>query len=721
MAKITVPVLGLHCVVCARNVEATVNDLDGVNSANVNFSANTLTVDFDTKVITPEKIKTAVQNRGYDIVIENDDSDRQQAEDEVCQNIRKRLIVAWIIAIPVMAISLTDFAETILGKIVCAVLSAVVLAYSGKDFYIRAWKMLKNKTAGMDTLVSMSTATAWCFSLLLLLFPDFFGSNNVYFDSAVMIIAFVLTGHFLEEKAKASTTSAIRSLVELQPSVATVIGADGKETETAISAIKAGNHIRVKPGSRIPVDGVVSQGESYVDESMLTGESMSVAKQIGDYVYAGTMNGNGGMVVAVEKDSESTFLSQIVAMVKEAQGSKAPVQRIADRISKYFTAIVVVVSLITLAIWLVVGGAEYIPTAIICAVSVLVIACPCALGLATPTAITVGIGKAAENHILIKDATALEKTGKVSLVVFDKTGTITEGKPTVVSKRRNIHTTDKNLGVLLAMETLSEHPLAATIVAHLKMQEVASGKVENFKVVYGKGVEAISEGEKYWAGSERFAIEKEVDVKSVGNTGGTTVFFGKGTEVLATITLADKIKDTSIVAIDKLRKMGIRTVMLTGDSKAAAAIVANDADFTEYHSEMLPGDKDAYVRHRQSEGRIVAMVGDGINDSQALARADVSIAMGTGTDVAIETSMMTLTSSDLRLLPKAIQLSRRTMRTVKENLFWAFIYNVIGIPVAAGILFPIMGVTLDPMWASAAMAVSSITVVLNSLRLKLTR
>lgn len=721
MAKITVPVLGLHCVVCAGNVEATVKDLDGVNSAIANFSANTLTVDFNPKEITLKEIKQAVQNAGYDIIVEKDDTATRQAEEDTFKSLKRRLVVAWLVAVPVIVISFTDFAGSILGKSICAVLSAVVLAYSGKDFYLRAWKMLKNRTAGMDTLVSLSTATAWLFSVLLMFFPDFFGSNSVYFDSAVMIIAFVLTGHFLEEKAKASTTTAIRSLVELQPSIATVIDADGKEVETAISAIKAGEHIRVKPGSRIPVDGVVFQGESYVDESMLTGESMAIAKQIGDYVYAGTMNGNGGMVVAVEKDSESTFLSQIVAMVKEAQGSKAPVQRVADKISKYFTAIVIAISVITLALWLIIGGPSYIPTAIICAVSVLVIACPCALGLATPTAITVGIGKAAENHILIKDATALEKIGKVSLVVFDKTGTITEGKPTVISMRRNVHTTDTHLGHLLAMETLSEHPLAATIVNHLKMQDVAPLEVANFKVVYGKGVEATASGDFYWAGSERFALEKGADVKTFGKMGGTTVFFGRATEILAAITLADKIKDTSIAAIDRLRKMGIRTVMLTGDSKAAASIVANDADFTEYHSEMLPGDKDAYVRHRQSEGRTVAMVGDGINDSQALARADVSVAMGTGTDVAIETSMMTLTSSDLRLLPKAIQLSKRTMRTVHQNLFWAFIYNIIGIPVAAGLLFPIMGVTLDPMWASAAMAVSSITVVLNSLRLKLAR
>ncbi|MDD5871541.1 MAG: heavy metal translocating P-type ATPase, partial [Bacteroidales bacterium] len=475
---------------------------------------------------------------------------------------------------------------------------------------------------------------------------------------------------------------------------------------------------RIRPGSKIPVDGVIINGESYVDESMLTGESMSQPKQTGDYVYAGTINGSGSMIVAVDKPHNATLLSQIVDTVREAQGSKAPVQKIADTVSKYFTAVVVCIALVTFAVWLAVGGSAMLPNAIICAVSVLVIACPCALGLATPTAITVGIGKAAENHILIKDASALEKIGKVSMVVFDKTGTITEGRPTIISMRRNPDTTDTAMGVLLAMERRSEHPLAATICRHLEMQEIVETPITAFSVVYGKGLVADCAGTRYWAGSEPFANEMGVTVERRNFVAGTTVYFGKTGTLLASITFADKIKDTAIAAIERLRHMGIRVVMLTGDNRESAETVAADVSFTEYYADMLPDDKDRYIKAKQAEGRTVAMVGDGINDSQALARADVSVAMGSGTDIAIETAMMTLTSSDLRTLPRAIQLSRRTMRIVRQNLFWAFVYNIIGIPVAAGILYPALQITLDPAWASAAMALSSITVVANSLRLK---
>lgn len=717
MAKVTVSVLEMSCVVCAANVERAALEVEGVASASVNFAANTLTLEFDPKTTNLLEVQKAIQAAGYDIVVGKTSIDEQQTEVDTYRRRLRQLIVAWAMAIPVMVISMTA-GDSLVAKAVCALFSAIALVVAGGDFFRRAFAMLRHKTAGMDTLVALSTATAWTFSTVIMICPDFFSSANVYFDSAVMIIAFVVTGNFLEARAKASTSSAIRDLMNLQPPVAAVIQPDGHETDTPISQIRVGSHIRIRPGSKIPVDGVIINGESYVDESMLTGESMSQPKQTGDYVYAGTINGSGSMIVAVDKPHNATLLSQIVDTVREAQGSKAPVQKIADTVSKYFTAVVVCIAIATFAVWLAVGGSAMLPNAIICAVSVLVIACPCALGLATPTAITVGIGKAAENHILIKDASALEKIGKVSMVVFDKTGTITEGRPTIISMRRNPDTTDTAMGVLLAMERRSEHPLAATICRHLEMQEIVETPITAFSVVYGKGVVADCAGTRYWAGSEPFANEMGVTVERRNFVAGTTVYFGKTGTLLASITFADKIKDTAIAAIERLRHMGIRVVMLTGDNRESAETVAADVSFTEYYADMLPDDKDRYIKAKQAEGRTVAMVGDGINDSQALARADVSVAMGSGTDIAIETAMMTLTSSDLRTLPRAIQLSRRTMRIVRQNLFWAFVYNIIGIPVAAGILYPALQITLDPAWASAAMALSSITVVANSLRLK---
>ena len=723
MAKATVTVLEMSCVVCAANVERAVREVDGVESASVNFSANSLTVEFDPKIVTLQDIQKAVQAAGYDLVIENDDTEAQQSEQDAYRQTKHRLIFAWAAAVAVMAVAMSPFGCSLFGQVLCAALSLAVLLFPGRPFFQRAWAMLTAKSAGMDTLVSVSTATAWIFSMLLMIFPDYFGADGhckLYFDSVVMIIAFVLTGHFLEEKAKATTTSSIRNLLNLQPPVATLVQG-GKETEVPVSKIKVGDYVRIRPGGKVPVDGVVISGETYIDESMLTGESLSSPKQTGDNVYAGTINKTGSILVSTEKLSTDTVLAKIVAMVREAQGTKAPVQRIADIVCRYFTIIVIALSIITLGVWVAVAGLGALSTAILCAVSVLVIACPCALGLATPTAITVGIGKAAENHILVKDASALELVGKVSLVVFDKTGTITEGNPTVISSRREPDCTDEDLGVILAMEKQSEHPLASTIVKHLEMQEIAPKQIQTVTAILGKGITATYVGCEYWAGSQRFAVEKGVKAKLSGELSGSTIYFGKGDSLLASFTLADKIKDTSIIAIETLRRMGTRVVMLTGDNKAAADAVAKDVSFTEYHSEMLPDDKDKYIISKQKEGRTVAMVGDGINDSQALARADVSVAMGSGTDIAIETAMMTLTSSDLRTLPKAIRLSRQTMKIIRQNLFWAFFYNILGIPVAAGVLYPVFGITLDPMWASAAMACSSVTVVLNSLRLKLAK
>lgn len=721
MEKTTVPVLEMSCVVCAGNVERTVAGLEGVASASVNFAANSLTVEFDERKISLQQIKKAVQDAGYDLVLSDTDKAREQAEKKVYEELRRRLLVAWCLSVPVAVLSMTEFGYTVVGHWVLALLATVVLGYSGRDFYRRAWKMARQRSANMDTLVALSTAVAWVFSLFLTVFPSFSDTHGlghfVYFDSATMIVAFVLTGKWLEEKAKNSTTSAIRSLMKLQPATAVLV--DGEtEREVGVDELKIGDRVLVRPGGRIPVDGAVVSGYSSVDESMLTGESVAVEKEAGSSVFAGTINMQGAIVVSVQKLAADTMLAQMVEMVREAQGSKAPVQRVADTISKYFTFVVVSLAVLTFAVWLLVGGTAVFSSALVCAVSVLVIACPCALGLATPTAITVGIGKAAEGHILIKDAAALEKVCKVSAVLLDKTGTVTEGRPIVVSMKRSPELTDEQLSVLYAAEKKSEHPLASVIVEHLQRQGVTALELDMFEAVAGRGVRMACRGKEYWAGSERYARENGVDGKLPESKGGSSVYFGSGNQLLATLELADHVKESSPVAIDRMKRMGLKVYMLSGDNEAAVARVASEADISLWKSRMLPSDKDAFVRELQQRGEVVAMVGDGVNDSQALARADVGIAMGSGTDVAMETAMMTFTTSDLELLPAAVRLSRKTMNIVHQNLFWAFIYNVIGIPVAAGVLYPVFGVTLNPMWASAAMAVSSLTVVLNSLRLK---
>lgn len=718
MVKKTLPVLEMSCVVCAGNVERTVAGLSGVTAATVNFSSNSLTVEYDPKHIDLHRIQSAVRAAGYDLVIESDEEEQLEAGRKAYRGLLVRLVVAWATAIPVMAVSMTSFGMSPVGRWVLAVLSTVTLAYSGRDFYVKAVKMLRQKSANMDTLVAMSTAAAWIFSMFMTAFPDFADAHgmggHVYFDSATMIVAFVLTGRLMEEKAKSSTTSAIRSLIGLQPQNAVVVDGAGGERLVDIREIGVGEKVLVRPGGKIPVDATVVSGESYVDESMLTGEPMQVSKRVGDKVFAGTINKNGALTVEVTADAGGTLLARIVDAVREAQGSKAPVQRIADVISRYFTFVVLGIAAVTFAGWLVAGGTGALAPAVVCAVSVLVIACPCALGLATPTAITVGIGKAAENHILIKDAAALEKICKVSSVVLDKTGTITEGNPVVVSMRMSPDVDDVDLSVLLSAEMKSEHPLAAILTASLRERGLTPVEVDGFRSVTGKGITVDYGGDRYWAGSKLLAEDFGAVAVPAASQVGTTVFFGKNDCLIASFVLADMVREYSSLAVDSLKRQGMKVYMLTGDNAEAARQVAEEVSVTGFEADMLPDDKDRFIRDLQQTGAVVAMAGDGINDSQALARADVSIAMGSGTDIAMETAMITLTVPDLRLLPKAVRLSRRTMLIVRQNLFWAFIYNVIGIPVAAGVF----GVMLDPMWASAAMAVSSVTVVLNSLRLR---
>ena len=581
----------------------------------------------------------------------------------------------------------------------------------------------------MDTLVALSTSIAFLFSVFNTFFPEFWYSRgvepHVYYEASVVIIAFVLTGKLLEERAKGNTSAAIKKLMGLQPKVARILR-NGIEEEVLIDQLQVGDLVVVRPGEQIPVDGIVSEGDSFVDESMISGEPIPVEKKKGDRVLAGTINQRGSFIINASQVGSETVLARIIRMVQEAQGSKAPVQRIVDRVTGIFVPVVLGIAVLTFILWIVIGGMDYFSYAMLSAVSVLVIACPCALGLATPTALMVGIGKAASQHILIKDAVALEQMRKVNVVVLDKTGTLTEGHPTVSGWLWAVTQEDYFKGVLLAAEQKSEHPLAGAIVASLQGEEkVVPAHLDSFESITGKGVRVIYKGDLFWVGSHKLLKDFNASLPDVmadmmvqyESEGNGIIYFGRENQILAIIAVSDPVKPTSAEAVKELRQQGIDICMLTGDGQRTALAVAGKLGIDRFVADALPDDKQEFIRELQLQGKTVAMVGDGINDSQALALADVSIAMGKGTDIAMDVAMVTLMTSDLLLLPKAFNLSRQTVKLIHQNLFWAFIYNLIGIPIAAGILYPLYGILLNPMLASAAMAFSSVSVVLNSLSL----
>ena len=588
--------------------------------------------------------------------------------------------------------------------------------YWGRSFYVSGWKAVKRGRANMDTLVMLSTAVSFLFSLFSTIYPYFWLSlglvPHVYYEAVAMIIAFVLSGKLLEARAKQSTSASIRSLMGLQPKTARLVGKDGEEKDVPIAMLLPGDTVSVRPGEKIPVDGTVLEGGSYVDESMISGESEAVKKQAGDRVLAGTLNQRGAFLLNVQASGADTVLARMVRMVQEAQGSKAPVQGVVDKVSSVFVPVVILLSILTFVIWISVAGWNMFPYALLTAVSVLVIACPCALGLATPTALTVGIGKAAQQHILIKDAFALENMCRVNAIVLDKTGTLTEGTPKVVGEKL-YSGFEEYVSVLLAAEMRSEHPLAVSLSEYLRQKGVKPVEISAFESITGKGVMCEYRGEKFWIGSKALA-EENVGVLLPDLF---SIYFGKGDSLVAAFEVKDALKENSKEAVRQLESYGVEVCMLTGDKESAASEIARQAGITHYEWGVLPDDKERFVLDLQRRGKCVAMVGDGINDSQALARADVSVAMGKGTDVAMDIAMVTLMNSDLALLPRAIKLSRKTVRIIRENLFWAFGYNVVCIPIAAGVLYPV-GILLSPMWASAAMAFSSVSVILNSLRLR---
>lgn len=727
----------MSCAVCAASVESTVRALPGVYEASVNFAAATLTVEFDPEKMTLGRMREAVQAIGYDLIIDEENAVEAQEREQRkhYRALLRRTLGAWALCVPLMVVGM-GWMHAGWSPWVQLGLTVPVLFLFGRGFYVTGWRQARHGKANMDTLVALSTGIAFLFSLFNTLFPEVWRARglepHVYYEAAAMIVAFVSVGKLLEERAKGSTSSAIRKLMGLQPKTARLVGADGTEREVPVAQLRPGDRIAVRPGERIPVDGRVAEGASYVDESMISGEPLPVSKKPGDGVWTGTINQRGAFVLEAQAVGAGTVLARIVEMVQLAQGSKAPVQRTVDRVSAVFVPTVIGISVVTFVVWIACGGWANLTYALLAAVSVLVIACPCALGLATPTALMVGIGRAAERQILIKDAFALEHLCRIDTVVLDKTGTLTEGRPAVTewlwlapeAVRGGLQ------AILLGAEQKSEHPLAAAVVAALSEAGVSAAEVADFRSLTGKGIAVRgADGEEYWVGSRALAVEYGAEIPDgvsrqteVWQAAGKSVIgYGRGAELLAVAAIADPVKPTSAEAVRELERMGIEVHMLTGDGRNTAEAVARELGIGHLRAEVLPDDKERYVQELQARGRRVAMVGDGINDSQALARADVSVAMGRGTDIAMDVAMVTLMSSDLARLPQAVLLSRRTVRAIRQNLFWAFIYNLIGIPLAAGVLYPAYGILLSPMLASAAMAFSSVSVVLNSLRLKWSR
>lgn len=721
--------MNMSCASCAVRTEKIVQSVEGVVSSSVNFATGSLTVEYNPDITNPPALKKSVQDGGYDLLIENKGSKAEDLElitEKRYQLLKNKVILAIILSLPVVLIGMFFMNIPYANEIMWLFTTPVVL-WLGKDFFVNAWKQGKHRSANMDTLVALSTGIAYLFSVFNMLYPEFWLQRgleaHVYFEAAAVIITFILLGRLLEEEAKGNTSSAIKKLMGLQPKTVTLIDSTGAEMIVAIETLKPGDTILVKPGEKIAVDGILNTGSSYVDESMLSGEAIPALKEKGDKVFAGTINQKGSFRFRALKVGKDTALARIIKAVQDAQGSKAPVQKLVDKIASVFVPIVIVISILTFVLWLVLDGDNGLTHGLLSAITVLVIACPCALGLATPTAIMVGVGKAAESGILIKDAESLELAKKANAVVLDKTGTITEGKP-IVSEIFWDKEDDSEKQVLLSIEKQSEHPLADAVVKHLEGEEAL--ELSSFSSITGKGAKALYNNETYFVGNLRLMdengilIPKELSQKAEiwSSEMQTVIYFANSSKALAALAISDKIKDSSAAAIKEMQEMGLELYMLTGDNKATAAAVAKKAGITNYMAELLPQDKADYIKDLQNKGRIVAMVGDGINDSTALATADVSIAMGTGSDIAMDVAKMTIISSDLTKIPQAIRLSKSTVRTIKQNLFWAFIYNLIGIPIAAGILYPLNGFLLNPMIAGAAMALSSLSVVSNSLRLK---
>ena len=731
--KQTFPLLGMTCTACASSVETILMHTDGIQKASVNYATATVSVTWDDR-ITPQGIDEALQEVGYSLVISTQEVGEsvREAQEKNYQQLKQQTLGAAIATLPIVVLGMF-FMHWEPGGWISLALCIPVLFYFGRHFFVRAVQLAKHGQANMDTLVALSTSIAFLFSTYSTLFPGFWGSKGlhppVYFEAASVILVFVSLGKMLEERAKTNTGTALKKLIGLQPKTLTRLTATGQES-IRLEEVALQDRILVKPGEKIPVDGQVLGGQSYLNESMLSGEYLPVAKGPGDAVFAGTLNQNGSLEIRAEKIGSSTLLGQIIQRVQEAQGSKAPVQRLVDKISGIFVPIVILIAIATFGLWMVFGGENALSYGILSAVSVLVIACPCALGLATPTALIVGMGKGAEQQILIRDAESLELGHQVTALVLDKTGTLTLGKPKV---RSQWFTTQVNAleqtaieTLLLALERNSAHPLAEAIVAHLEAKNLPIVTVEAFENIPGEGISGQIEGIRYFVGTKKWMQSQGIQLPTsplaieieAAEKAQTLIWLCNESQLLAVLGIEDELKQNAKEVVESLRKMNVDVYLLTGDQYAPAKAVADQVGISQFQAECLPADKSNFIKALQEQGKVVAMVGDGVNDAEALAQADVSIAMGMGSDIALDVAKITLVNSDLAKIPQALRLSKLTVHGIRQNLFWAFVYNLIGIPIAAGLLYPAFGILIDPMFASAAMALSSLSVVGNSLRLK---
>ncbi len=735
------PVMGMTCASCVARVEKALSDVPGVVAVNVNLASEKATVEY-TGDVAFATLRQAVRDAGYDLGEETEKLEdvTASAEREI-RVLRNRFIVAAVLAAVIMALSMIPMFPG--SGYVLWVLATPVQFWAGLRFYRGAWGALKHRTADMNTLVAVGTSAAYLYSMVVVFFPQVFAGANIelhlYFDTSAVIIALILLGRFLESRAKGQTSAAIKKLIGLSPRSALVIR-DGKEQEIHIEEVQVGDIVVMRPGERVPVDGIIRQGYSSVDESMVTGESIPVEKKVGDEVIGATINKTGSFQFEATRIGKDTTLARIIRLVEEAQGSKAPIQRLADIIASYFVPIVISIAIITFIIWFFVGPPPSLTYALLNFVAVLIIACPCALGLATPTAIMVGTGKGAENGVLIRSGEALEMAHKVKAVLLDKTGTLTKGEPVVTDIiAASGFSQDEVLRLAASVERVSEHPLGEAITRAALDKNLVLSEASNFNAIPGHGVEAVVNGRRILLGNLRLMEKQTISLNGLGNEadtlfrqGKTVMFLSVDNQAKGIIALADIVKPEAKEAINALHKMGIETVMITGDNRRTAEAIAREAGIDNVLAEVLPEHKAEQVKKLQ-EKKVVAMVGDGINDAPALAQADVGIAIGTGTDIAMESGAITLIRGDLMGIVTAISLSKRTMRTIKQNLFWAFAYNVILIPVAAGVLYLAFGHCgvpsglhfilgehgfLNPMLAALAMAASSITVVSNSLRLR---
>ncbi len=756
----TFQIKGMHCASCSSIIEKALKKAEGVESAEVNYGTENAKISFDESKTNPEQLSKKIEPLGYSLIVPQTAEEMGMSPSEhaghlgINQSKKEKLaevadmrikvismipiamfsifLMTWDIlaqyhAVSPMSHTLKEFFHHLLP-----IFATYTLFVVGKPYLLGFYRFLRYGKANMDSLIGIGTSAAFLYSFVVTALEEtlrpFINVEHTYYDVTIVVIAFITFGKYLEAKAKIKTGDAIEKLLNLQAKTAFVI-LDGKEVEISINDVKHGDEIIVKPGARIPVDGVVSDGSSFVDESMITGEPMPIEKNAGDAVVAGTINTTGSFVFKATKVGSETLLAHIIKMVEEAQGSRAPIQKLADKISAVFVPIVIVIAFLSLAIWLLVGTqylgfSQALSYGLVSFVGILVIACPCALGLATPTAIIVGVGKGAKEGILVKDAATLEKLHKVDTVVVDKTGTITRGKPELTHvENMSKLSEEKIIAILASLESKSEHPIAHAVLQYAKAKNISLLPLSDFEIIKGKGLKATIENEEYFAGNTKIISDLKLsfDLKNIEAEtmqGKTPVILATKNEVIGVVMVADAIKPEAVEAIKNLHKLGIQVVMLTGDHKNTAAAIAKEVGIDEVLAEAMPEEKLQKIKALQAQGKIVAMAGDGINDAPALAQADVGIAMGTGTDVAIETAGITLLHGDISKLVKAIKLSKMTMRGIKQNLFWAFIYNIVGIPLAAGAFYPLFGWLLNPVFAGLAMAFSSVSVVSNSLRIK---